>query len=186
MTKIKQMTKVEKTTETTKSVATLEELTAERDAAVIAVEDKQSKIQEEKYEMDFDNSANITRVMKHLDKSTKWTIKDAALTINLYDNLKLEKARIKALEGEGTLVMLGAIDLNSLYKSLTVCEGYGIEHAKTFITLLTNLGSQISTAMESMSKANQEIQGMHVELAELDRAILDMSTEKVEADEIIE
>jgi hypothetical protein len=186
MTKIKQMEKVEKTPKTTKKLVTVEELTAEREAAIVDVEEKQAKLQEEKYAMDFDNSANISRVMKHLDKSTKWTIKDAALTINLYDNLKLEKARIKALEGEETVVMLGAVDLNSLYKSLTVCEGYGIEHAKAFLTLLTNLGSQISGAMEAMSEANQEIQSMHVQLSELDSAIADMSTEKVEADEIIE
>ena len=76
--------------------------------------------------------------------------------------------------------------MNTLYKSLTVCEGYGIENAKAFITLLTNLGSQISSAMEKLSVDNQKIQGMHVELAELDKAIEDMSTEKVEADEIIE
>ena len=40
--------------------------------------------------------------------------------------------------------------------------------------------------MEKLSGDNQKIQGMHVELAELDKAIEDMSTEKVEADEIIE
>jgi|TARA_R110002096_G_scaffold58655_1_gene147585 hypothetical protein len=186
MTKIKTMTKVEKTPKTTKKVETIEELTATRDAAIVDLEEKQVKLTESKYSMDFDNVANISRVMKHLDKSTKWMIKDAALTINLYDNIKLEKARIKALGEEKTIVELGAVDLNTLYKSLTVCEGYGIENAKAFITLLTNLGSQISSAMEKLSVDNQKIQGMHVELAELDKAIEDMSTEKVEADEIIE
>ena len=127
------------------------------------------------------------KLMLSIDLADCYRAKDDRQTaINLYDNIKLEKARIKALGEEKTIVELGAVDLNTLYKSLTVCEGYGIENAKAFITLLTNLGSQISSAMEKLSVDNQKIQGMHVELAELDKAIEDMSTEKVEADEIIE
>ena len=186
MAKIKDITKVENTPKTTKKLETLEELTTERDILVTEVEALQVKLAEATYGMDFDNVANITRVMKHLDKSTKWTIKDAALTINLYDNLKLEKARIKAEDTKEIKVMLNSLDLNSLYKSLTACEGYGIETAKAFLTLLTNLGSQISDAMQQMAEANKEIQHLHVQLAELDKAVQNMSTEKVEADEIIE
>ena len=74
MTKIKTMTKVEKTPKTTKKVETIEELTATRDAAIVDIEEKQVKLTESKYSMDFDNVANISRVMKHLDKSTKWMI----------------------------------------------------------------------------------------------------------------
>jgi len=186
MAKTKEMTKVENKPKTTKKLETLEELTKERDALILEVEDTQKKLSEATYGINFDNIPNITRVMKHIDKNTKWTIKDAALTINLYDNLKLEKARIKAEETKEVNVMLNSLDLNSLYKSLTTCEGYGIETAKTFLTLLTNLGSQISNAMQEMTEANKEVQTKHVALGELDKAIEDMSTEKVEADEVIE
>jgi len=184
MTKTKQMTTEATTTDSTPQ--TLESLTATRDTLVTEVEAKQTELSVAKYDIDFDNTTNINRIMKHIDKSNKWTIKDAALTINLYDNLKLEKAKLKATDTEGANVQLGAIDLNSLYKSLTTMEGTGIETARNFITLLTNVGSQISTAMQLMGDANKSIQEMHVQLAELDGAIDEMSTEKVEADEVIE
>ncbi len=182
MTKITKMKKVENTA---KTPLTLEEVTKTRDNLVTKVEAKQIELSSAKYGITFDDVKDISRVMKHLDKNTNWTIKDAALVINLHDNLKLEKARIKA-EGSEPTANLGAIDLNSLYKSLTTAEGNGIEAARIFITLLTNIGSQISEAMQKMAEANQSIQGMHVELAELDAAVEELSTEKVEADEIIE
>jgi hypothetical protein len=175
------MAKMKKVEDTPK---TLEELTTTRDNLVTEVEAKQTELAEAKYGIKFDNVANISRVMKHLDKSTSWTLKDAALIINLYDNLKLEKARIKAEDAEPT-ANLGAIDLNSLYKSLTSVEGTGIEAARGFITLLTNIGSQISATMQEMGDANKAIQEMHIQLAELDAAVEDASTEKVEADEVI-
>ena len=176
---------MKKVENTPKTPLTLEEVTATRDGLVVEVEAKQTELADAKYGITFTDAKDISRVMKHLDKNTSWTIKDAALVINLYDNLKLEKARIKA-EGAEPTVNLGAIDLNSLYKSLTTADGNGIEAARTFITLLTNIGSQISSAMQEMAEANQAIQGMHVELAELDAAVEELSTEKVEADEIIE
>ena len=171
---------MKKVENTPKTPLTLEEVTATRDGLVADVETKQTELADAKYGITFDDTKDISRVMKHLDKNTNWTIKDAALVINLYDNLKLEKARIKAEDAEPTA------NLNSLYKSLTTADGNGIEAARTFITLLTNIGSQISSAMQKMAEANQAIQGMHVELAELDAAVEELSTEKVEADEIIE
>ena len=179
MAKIKTMKKVEDTSKT------LEELTSTRDALVAEVENKQKELAEAKYGIKFDSVSNVSKVMKHIDKSTTWTLKDAALIINLYDNLKIEKARIKAEDAE-PIVNLGAIDLNSLYKSLTSVEGTGIEAARGFITLLTNIGSQISGTMQEMGDANKAIQEMHIELAELDKAVDEASTEKVEADEIID
>ena len=176
---------MKKVENTPKTPLTLEEVTATRDGLVVEVEAKQTELADAKYGITFTDAKDISRVMKHLDKNTNWTIKDAALVINLHDNLKLEKARIKA-EGSEPTANLGAIDLNSLYKSLTTADGNGIEAARTFITLLTNIGSQISSAMQEMAEANQAIQGMHVELAELDAAVEELSTEKVEADEIIE
>jgi hypothetical protein len=180
MAKIKEMTTVEN------KPKTLEELTKERDAFEKEVNKVQEKLAKAKYTVDFDSVANISKVLKHIDKSCKWTIKDAALVLNLYDNIKIEKARIKAEEEKGAKIMLNSIDLNSLYKSFASFEGIGMVDARSFITLLTNIGSQISDAMENMATANKEIQNMHIQLAELDKAIDEMSTEKVEADEIVE
>jgi hypothetical protein len=174
---------------TNKTPKTLEELTTLRDNLVVDVEAKQQSIIDAKYSINFEGTENVSRVMKYVDKNSKWTIKDAALIINLYDNLKLEKSRINSedsTETEDNSVMLGAIDLNTLYKSLTTVEGTGISSARNFITLLTNVGSQISTAMQSMGDSNKEIQMIHVELAELDSKIEELSAEKVEADEVIE
>jgi len=180
MAKIKEMTTVEN------KPKTLEELTKERDTFEKEVNKVQEKLAKEKYSVDFDSTANITKILKHLDKNCKWTIKDAALLLNLYDNIKIEKVRIRAEEEKGAKVMLNSIDLNSLYKSFASFEGIGMVDARSFITLLTDIGSQISDAMEKMAKANKEIQSMHIQLGELDKAIEDMSTEKVEADEIVE
>ena len=79
---------------------------------------------------------------------------------------------------------MGIVDLNTLYKVLTSIEGVGIESARTFTSLLTNIGKQITDAMKSMADVNREIQELHVSLGELDSKIAELSKETVEADEI--
>jgi hypothetical protein len=71
-----------------------------------------------------------------------------------------------------------------LYQVLTNINGTGIESARTFTRLLTNVGKQITDAMQSMAADNKAIQEIHVQLAELDAAIDELSKETVEADEI--
>ena len=148
------------------------------------VNEKQEAAAKAKYSVDFESMSNINAVLKQIDKSYKWSIKDAAYAINLYDNLKIEKTAITKSEDTSFAISLGIVDLNTLYKVLTSIEGVGIEAARTFTTLLTNIGKQITDAMQAMADSNREIQELHVSLGELDAKIAELSKETVEADEI--
>ena len=45
------------------------------------------------YSVDFENVSNLNSVLKQIDKSYRWNIKNAAFVINLYENLKTEKTK---------------------------------------------------------------------------------------------
>ena len=144
---------------------------------------KQVELAEKLYAVEFEEVANITSILKQIDKSYGWTIKNAAYVISLYDNLKVNKVAITK-SGDTATVELNSLDLNTLYQVLTNINGTGIESARTFTRLLTNVGKQITDAMQSMAADNKAIQDIHVQLAELDAAIDELSKETVEADEI--
>jgi len=144
---------------------------------------KQVELAEKLYAVEFEEVANITSILKQIDKSYGWTIKNAAYVISLYDNLKVNKVAITK-SGDTATVELNSLDLNTLYQVLTNINGTGIESARTFTRLLTNVGKQITDAMQSMAADNKAIQEIHVQLAELDAAIDELSKETVEADEI--
>ena len=76
------------------------------------------------------------------------------------------------------------MDLNTLYSVLTNITGTGVESARRFMKLLTNVGSQITNALNEMADANKVIQERHVELAELDASISNFGKEEVTADEV--
>ena len=144
---------------------------------------KQVELAEKLYAVEFEEVANITSILKQIDKSYGWTIKNAAYVISLYDNLKANKVAITK-SGDTATVELNSLDLNTLYQVLTNINGTGIESARTFTRLLTNVGKQITDAMQSMAADNKAIQEIHAQLAELDAAIDELSKETVEADEI--
>ena len=168
------------------STLTKDELIQKR----VELEAETATLQEEvaarTYDVDFESVANITAVLKQIDKAYTWNIKNAALVINLYDNLKAAKTELTKTEATEFVVGLNQININTLYQVLTSIEGVGIESAKTFAKLLTNIGAQITTAINAVQESNQEIQANHVALAELDAAIEAASKETVEADEISE
>jgi hypothetical protein len=147
------------------------------------VNEKQTALSKKLYAVEFEEVGNITSILKQIDKSYQWSIKNATYLINLYDNLKANKTAITK-SGDVATIELNALDLNTLYQVLTNVSGTGIESARTFTRLLTNVGQQITTAMETMAADNKEIQEIHVALAELDAQIAELSKETVEADEI--
>lgn len=162
-----------KTTEkATVSVADLQALRAQLEQEAT---EKQVELAQRTYEVDFETVENITRVLKHLNQDVTWNMKNAAVLINLSDSLHEEKNRISAeqkVNKEATAtVVLRQVDINTLYQSLTAVQSTGIESARLYVRLLTNIGAQITTAMQAMATANQEIQSLHVELAELDAKI---------------
>lgn len=161
-----------------------EELIAKRTQLETEVNEKQEALAAAKYSVDFETLSNIKAVLKQMDSAYTWNIKNAALTINLYDNLKIEKVAIQKSGDESAVVALSSLDLNTLYQVLTNIEGTGIESARTFTKLLTNVGAQITEAMNEMAEANKAVQGLHVALGELDAEIEALSKETVDADEI--
>ena len=163
---------------------TKDQLIEKRTNLEAEVNEMQEALAQAKYEVDFESVTNINAVLKQIDKSYTWSIKNAALLINLHDNLKVEKAAIQNTDASDCVISLSQLDLNTLYQVLTNIEGTGIEAARTFTKLLTNIGAQITTAMQSMAAANKEVQEAHLALAELDAAIAEASKETVEADEI--
>jgi len=169
---------------------TKDELIAKRTQLETELNEVQEKLSNQTYSVDLENISNLKSLLKQIDKSYTWNIKNAAFVINLYDNLNNTKIAIQKSKDESFVVELKSLDLNTLYKVLTNIEGTGIESAKTFTRLLTNVGKQITDAMNQMAEANKEIQEGHVALAELDAAIDELtlikneSAEEVEADEI--
>lgn len=152
------------------------------------VNELQDNLAKKTYSVNLENMSNLKAILKQIDKSYTWSIKNAALVISLYDNLNNAKIAIQKSENDSFVVELKAMDLNTLYQVLTNIEGTGIESAKTFTRLLTNVGKQITDAMNQMAESNKEIQAKHVALGELDAAIEDLTkqeaAEEVEADEI--
>ena len=149
------------------------------------VNEAQQALADGSYSIDLENMSNINALLKQIDKTYNWNIKNAALVINLYDNLKSAKAAITTSQDSNFNVEISSMNLGTLYQILTSIEGVGIESARTFTRLLANVGSQISTSMEQMSASNKAIQVMHLELAELDAKVKELSEETISADEIV-
>ena len=156
------------------------------------LEQKAAKIQtelaEKTYSINFESVSNLTKVINHVNKDVTWTSKNAALLVNLSDSLKNEKSRLlladtaakaekringtEIVEADLTTVSLRQVDVNTLYQSLLAVQSTGVESARTYVKLLTNIGAQITEAMKAMAESNKEIQELHVELAELDAKIM--------------
>lgn len=165
---------------------TLEELKNLRKELEVKAVDFQTELAQKEFAIDFDSYQNITKVLNHLNKDVSWTSKNAALLVNLSDNLKVEKQRLSheeqaakqekrtLEEGEASTIYLKPIDLNTLYQSLLGVQSTGIESARNYIKLLTNIGSQISEAMREMAEENKKVQALHAELGELDKRIAEL------------
>lgn len=166
--------------------ATVEELINLRNELEVKAVDFQTELAQKEFAIDFDSYQNITKVLNHLNKDVSWTSKNAALLVNLSDNLKVEKQRLsheeqtakqekRTLEkGEASTIYLKPIDLNTLYQSLLGVQSTGIESARNYIKLLTNIGGQISEAMREMAEENKKVQALHAELGELDKRIAEL------------
>lgn len=163
---------------------TINELKDLRAQLEIEVNEKQEELATMEYTVDVEEVKNVSAILKQIDKSYTWDIKNAAFLINLYDTLTDQKRIMLNDKDASTEIALNSLQLNTLYTVLTNITGTGIESAKLFTRLLTNVGSQITEALNEMADNNKVIQSKHVELAELDRTIDEMSKPTVTADEI--
>lgn len=164
-----------------KSTAELKDLRAQLE---IEVNEAQKELAEKKYSVNLENIQNINAILKQIDKNYEWSIKNAAFVINLYDALADQKKQFQIEDKGESTVQLNGVQLNQLYTIITNITGTGIEAAKTFTRLLTNVGAQISDALKEMAEANKVIQEKHVALAELDGAIDEAEKPEVAVEEI--
>ena len=88
---------------------TLEDLTALRTELETVAAAKQVELAEQTYAVNFEETGNITKVLNHLNKDVSWSSKNAALLVNLHDNLKNEKTRLTI---ESNLILLRIINVN--------------------------------------------------------------------------
>jgi hypothetical protein len=164
-----------------KSTAELKDLRAQLE---IEVNEAQKDLAEKKYSVNLENIQNINAILKQIDKNYEWSIKNAAFVINLYDALADQKKQFQIEDKGESTVQLNGVQLNQLYTIITNITGTGIEAAKTFTRLLTNVGAQISNALNEMAEANKVIQEKHVALAELDVEIEKAEKPEVAVEEI--
>lgn len=164
-----------------KTLSQLKDLRAQLE---IEVNEAQTELATREYSVDLENTQNINAVLKQIDKSYQWNIKNAAFLINLYDSISDQKRINANAEEKTSVVKLNNLQINTLYTVLTNITGTGIESARTFTRLLTNVGAQISEALKEMADDNKTVQAKHVELAELDVAIDQASKPTVETEEL--
>jgi hypothetical protein len=164
-----------------KTLSQLKDLRAQLE---IEVNEAQTELATREYSVNLENTQNINAILKQIDKSYEWNIKNAAFLINLYDSITDQKKINANAEEKTSVILLNSMQLNTLYTVLTNISGTGIESARTFTRLLTNVGAQISEALKQTADDNKVVQQKHVELAELDIAIEKDSKPTVEVEEL--
>lgn len=164
----------------TKSISELKDLRAQLE---VEVNDLQTELAAREYDVELENTANLTAILAQIDKSYEWNIKNAAFLINLYDTLNDQKRINTNSKEKTTSVVLNNMQLNTLYTVLTNINGVGIEAARRFTRLLTNVGAQITNALNQVADDNKTIQEKHVALAELDLEIEKASKPTVEVEQ---
>lgn len=137
-----------------------------------ALQDKadelQTKAAEETFAIVFDDRKQVKTVMDHLNKGYNWKTNNAAVLVSLYDQLKKQNKELLNSDAEETIVNLRGHELNALYQALLNVEGTGIESARKFIIMLTNVGESVSNAMKLLAELNSEISETHKTLAEIE------------------
>tara|TARA_R110000772_G_scaffold59349_3_gene134419 strand:- start:898 stop:1386 length:489 start_codon:yes stop_codon:yes gene_type:complete len=138
------------------------------------LETKTTELQTMSADRDFtltvSNSQELKAILKLIDTKYRWESKNAALTVHVYDTLKTAANDAVTTE-EGLQLSLKATIMTGMYNILLNIEGSGVEQARSFIKILTNVGHQVSDAMNVLASDNQEIQGLHARIHELEQQI---------------
>lgn len=160
-----------------KSIETLKE---QRQDLETQAEELQIKTAEHRFDVQMDDRKTLKTVLDHLDKGFTWKTKNAAVIVTLYDNLRKQYRTVEPESEEGITVSLRGHELNGLYQALLNVEGTGVENARRFIKMLTNVGEAVTNAMRELGEMNQEITQIHQQLSELDQEIEQLERENVE------
>jgi len=159
----------------------LETLKTKRTELIEKLDELQTQSAERLFEIELDDRKQIKTIMEHLNKGFTWKTQNAAVVVALYDQLKKQNKELTSSEEEATVIKLKAHELNGLYQALLNVEGVGVESARRFITMLTNVGETVTNAMSVLGEMNKEISEMHAELDATEREIAELeNTEEVE------
>ena len=159
----------------------LETLKTKRTELIEKLDQLQTESAEKLFEIELDDRKQIKTIMEHLNKGFTWKTQNAAVIVALYDQLKKQNKELSSSEDDTTTLKLRAHELNGLYQALLNVEGTGIESARRFITMLTNVGETVTNAMSVLGEMNKQISDMHVELDVTEREIAELdSVEEVE------
>ena len=150
---------------------------------ITELELKANKLQEVSATRDFNltvtDITELKQILKLLDKSYTWQSKNAALAVHVYDSLKEAQRNAVPTEG-GVDLTLSATIMTGLYNILLNIEGQGVESARSFVRILTNVGEQVTTALNVLSEDNQEIQDIHAEIHKLEQQLVEQENETSE------
>jgi regulatory protein YycH of two-component signal transduction system YycFG len=116
------------------------------------------------------DNAEFKQILKFIDKSYTWQSKNAALAVHVYDSMKEAVKSAEPTEG-GIEVSLSATIMTGLYNILLNIEGQGVESARSFVRVLTNVGEQVTNALNVLSEDNKEIQELHSQIHELEQQL---------------
>ena len=125
----------------------LETLKTKRTELIEKLDELQTQSAEKLFEIELDDRKQIKTIMEHLNKGFTWKTQNAAVVVALYDQLKKQNKELTSSEEEATVIKLKAHELNGLYQALLNVEGTGVEAARRFITMLTNVGETVTNAM---------------------------------------
>ena len=151
-------------------------LKARQTELAVEIDAMQTEAAEKRFEIKFDSLKSIKTVQDHLNKGYTWKTQNAAVVVSLYDQFKKQ---VKTLTAESEpVISLRGHELNALYQALLNVEGTGIENARRFITMLTQIGEAVGVAMQELSELNTKLNELHSELAEVDAQL---EATKVEA-----
>lgn len=161
-----------------------ETLKQRHDALSTKVDEMQKDSAERRFEVKFEDRTQIKTLMDHLNKGYTWKTQNAAVIVSLYDQLKKQTKDLLDSKEQLDVYTIGlrGHELNALYQALLSVEGQGIEAARRFIIMLTNIGQTVGEAMQELTQLNSDINDSHSQLSELEQMMLVYGADATDAD----
>lgn len=122
------------------------------------------------------DSNELKDILRLIDKNYTWNSKNAALTVHVYDTLKLASGADAIVTEGGIEIPLKATIMTGLYNILLSIENSGVEAARNVVRILTQVGKDVTDAMNTLAKDNEEIKRMHAEIQQLEQKLVENET----------
>ena len=145
------------------------------------VTDMQVESANQEFVLTVQDSTQLKEILRLIDKNYTWNSKNAALTVHVYDTIKLAAASDVVTMTEGGIeIPLKATIMTGLYNILLNIENTGVEAARKVTRILTNVGQDVSAAMQKVAEDNEEIKKLHLELQQLEQQLAEQENETSE------